>query len=39
MKKDKRSLWSAHRDSFASGLLGFLIVSAVLIWPMISGPV
>lgn len=37
MKKDKRSGWSAHREAFASGLLGFLATSAVLIWPMLNG--
>jgi hypothetical protein len=37
MKKGRRYRVRTHREAFAFGMLGFLITSAVLIYPMLQG--
>tara|TARA_B000000460_G_C21440324_1_gene359163 strand:+ start:219 stop:338 length:120 start_codon:yes stop_codon:yes gene_type:complete len=35
MNKGRNRWWHNHRDALASGLLGFVVTSAFLIWPMV----
>ncbi|MBB3032426.1 hypothetical protein FHR91_000028 [Erythrobacter lutimaris] len=36
MKPSKDSWWHIHRDAILSGMFGFLMTSAILLWPIVS---
>mgnify|MGYP004219418613 FL=1 len=35
MKPTKNTWWRIHREAIFSGMIGFVVVSAVMLWPIV----